>query len=89
VNAWAECNSPVSEHDLSVTLFGDNMKQLRATVAKETNKPIIENKDTYITCKNRSDVHTFQGAAMGTSWENGRPYVQFKFGNKIERACGY
>jgi len=49
----------------------------------------IENKDTYITCKSKSDVHTFQGAAMGTSWENGRPYVQFKFGNKIERACGY
>ena len=89
VNAKSECNKPVQELDLSVTLFGDNMRTLKETKTKEANKKYIFNQGTYIICKNRTDIHTFQGAAMGTSWENGKPYVQFKFGPRVQARCGY
>jgi hypothetical protein len=89
VNARAECNRAVPENNLSVTLFGDNMTVLRETVVKSTNKSYVVNQSTYITCKNHTDMHTFHGAAMGTSFEDGRPFVQFKFGNMVPLACGY
>jgi len=35
------------------------------------------------------DKHTFRGAAMGTSWEGGKPFVQFLWGAPKEWPCGY
>ena len=89
VNARAQCDRPVAENDLSVTLFGDNMREITETVEKSTGKAFVENKGTYVHCKNNTETHTFQGAAMGTSWEDGKPYVQFLFGNKVQLNCGY
>ncbi len=89
VNAKAQCNRVVDENDLSVTLFGDNMKVLRETAVKSTGKAFVLNESTYISCTNFTDEHTFQGAAMGTSFEGGKPFVQFKFGRKVSLKCGY
>ena len=58
------------------------MKNLAETKVKATNKRFVMNQSTYSKCRNTTDVHTFQGAAMGTSFENGKPYVQFKFGRR-------
>jgi len=78
----------VPEQDLSVTLLADG-KPLVKTVTKATDKTFLFNQSTYITCKNFTDKHTFQGAAMGTSFENSQPYIQFMSGRSVELACGY
>jgi hypothetical protein len=90
VNARAECNSPVPEHDLSVTLLdADTQTPLKQTVVKANNRTFVENKSTWIMCKNQTDTHRFQGAAMGTSFEDNKPYVQYKFGSIVTLKCGY
>ena len=58
-----------------MTLLADG-KPLVKTVTKATDKAFLFNQSTYITCKNFTDKHTFQGAAMGTSFENSQPYIQ-------------
>jgi len=88
VNAKAQCRAAVPEQDLSVTLLADG-KPLVKTVTKATDKAFLFNQSTYITCKNFTDKHTFQGAAMGTSFENSQPYIQFMSGRSVELACGY
>ncbi len=81
VNARSQCDREVSEMTLSVSLMGGSVRTLRETVTKTSGKSFVENEDTWVMCKNK-DMRTFQGAAMGTSWEGGKPYVQFKFGAK-------
>lgn len=88
VNAKSQCDHAVGELDLSVTLLGDNMQTLKETKTKESGKAYIFNQDTWIMCRG-TDVHTFQGAAMGTSWEDGKPFVQFLFGGKKASPCSY
>lgn len=88
VNAKTQCNTFVPELDLSVTLFGDG-KVLAKTTTKAVNKKYLLNQSTYIRCTNTTDVHRFQGAAMGTSFEDGKPYVQIKFGPTVPLKCGY
>jgi hypothetical protein len=78
-----------SPRDLSVTLFGDNMQTLRKTTEKKNNAAYIMNQGTYLVCTNTKDKHTFRGAAMGTSWEGGKPFVQFLWGAPKEWPCGY
>ena len=46
VNAKSQCDRPVEELDLSVTLFGDDMKVLRKTVEKRNNTAYIMNQGT-------------------------------------------
>lgn len=89
VNAKSQCDRPVEELNLSVTLFGDDNRQLRKTVTKATDTAVLMNQETWIMCKNKEDMHTFQGAAMGTSFEDQKPYVQFMAGAKKEWPCGY
>jgi hypothetical protein len=52
------------------------------------NAAYVLNQDTYIMCSGQ-DRHTFRGAAMGTSFEDGKPYVQFMIGIPKEWPCGY
>jgi hypothetical protein len=89
VNAKSQCDRAVEELDLSVTLFGDNMRVLKKTVNKQMNAAYIMNQDTWFMCRNHEDKHTFRGAAMGTSFEDGKPYVQFMTGAPREWPCGY
>jgi hypothetical protein len=53
------------------------------------NASYIMNQGTYIMCTNTTDRHTFFGAAMGTSFEDGKPFVQFLQGAPKEWPCGY
>lgn len=89
VNAKSQCDRAVEELDLSVTLFGDNMQTLRKTTEKKNNAAYIMNQGTYVVCTNTKDKHTFRGAALGTSWEGGKPFVQFLWGAPKEWPCGY
>jgi hypothetical protein len=87
VNAKSQCNKPVPELDLSVTLFVDGTP-VRQTVTKASNKQYLLNEATFLRCTNFAESHIFQGAAMGTSFENQQPLVQFKFGAKVSLRCG-
>jgi hypothetical protein len=89
VNAKAECNVAVPEQDLSVTLLVDG-EPLVETVTKAENKRFLFNQETFVRCKNSTERHTFQGAALGTSFEgpSSRPYVQPRLGQAVELTCG-
>lgn len=93
VNVKTECKSKVSELDLAVTLLVDG-KPVHKTMTKATNKAFLFNQDTWIMCKNFKDEHTFQGAAMGTSFEDEdgdggmKPYTQMKTGRAVTLKCG-
>jgi hypothetical protein len=78
----------VPELTLSVTLL-DNGKPINKTVEKVSNKAYILNESTYVQCENTEDVHVFQGAALGTSYEDGKLFDQIKTGNSISLPCGY
>ena len=61
---------------------------LRKTIAKGDNVAVLQNKNTWIMCKN-SEVHTFRGMAFGASWEGGRPYTYIVMGEPKPLPCGY
>ena len=88
VNVRAECDVPVPEHDLSVTLLADG-RPIVKTVASAKNKAFLMNQGTFIQCKNFTDEHTFQGTALGTSWEDNKPYTQIDVGPEIPLRCGF
>ena len=87
VNVMAECAVPVPEHDLSVTLPADGRPVAKST-ASSRNKVFVMNQGTFVRCSNFTDQHSFQGEALGTSWEDNKPYVQIDVGPTIVLACG-
>lgn len=88
VNVRTECDHPVTELTLSVTLLDASGKPLRKTVEKAVNTAYMMNQSTYIMCKDRTP-NLFQGVALGTSYEDGKLFEQIKFGNKVPQNCGY
>lgn len=90
VNAKSECNTRVPELDLSVTLLMDG-RPVAKTISKAVNKSFIMNQSTYIMCKGKEKEHTFQGTALGTSFEGeeGKPYLQAKTGPVVTLKCDY
>jgi hypothetical protein len=89
VNGRTQCNSTVPELTLSVSIVDpSNMHVVAKTMKKKVNSMWIENEDTWFTCKNTNPT-TYQGMALGTSYEDGKIYEQILEGQPITRACGY
>ena len=90
VNAIATCDAPVEQQTLSVTLIDVDAPTtpLKRTVTKVDNEAQLENKNTWVMCKNK-DMHTFRGMAFGASWEKGRPYTYIVMGATRPLPCGY
>jgi hypothetical protein len=88
VNVKAQCDHPVQELTLSVTLLDGSGRPLKKTMEKVVNKASIMNQSTYIMCTD-STPNFFQGTALGTSYEDGELFQQIKFGNKVQVNCGY
>jgi hypothetical protein len=88
VNVRTECDRPVAELTLSVTLLDGSGKPLRKTEEMVRNQDYIMNQSTYIMCK-ETKPNQFQGVALGTSYEDGKLFEQIEFGNKTDENCGY
>jgi hypothetical protein len=90
VNAIAQCDRPVEEQTLSVVLTdtASPTTPLKRTVTKNNNEAELDNKGTWVRCKDATP-HTFRGMALGASWEGGRPYTFIVMGPERQLNCGY
>jgi hypothetical protein len=90
VNAIATCDHAVEQQTLSVTLVDVDQPTAppRMTIAKGDNVAALQNKNTWLMCKN-SEAHTFRGMAFGASREGGRPYTYIVMGESkpLRRGC--
>lgn len=89
VNGKTQCNAAIPELTLTVSIVDiSNMHVVARTTKKKANSPWIENEDTQFTCKNTNQT-TYQGMALGTSYEDTRVYEQILLGPTWTLLCGY
>lgn len=87
-NAVASCDSTVDELTLSVSILNANKELLvKGPLSQNKRQKTLSSRKTPMPCGN-ANMTTYQIAALGTSYENGKLYTQIRFGNVGPAPCG-
>jgi hypothetical protein len=89
-NVRAECRHPVDELTLSVSIFDADTHALliKGRPTKNQKEAALTSNDTEVRCINNNTTN-YQVAALGTSYEQGHEYVEFKFSAIAPADCGH
>jgi hypothetical protein len=89
-NALAQCDVPVDEMTLSVSIFDHDLKRevKEGPIAQNKGQKTLNSRKTTLPCVN-DKMTTYQIGALGTSYEHGQEYWQIKFGNVGPVPCGH
>src|SRR4051794_13118051 len=86
ISARTDCNAPVPWLTLQVTIIDRTSGEKYSTQATNANKNYVLNQDAFFPCP-KTETHTYQGFAFGSTTEGGKNYFQYKEGRPQPLAC--
>jgi hypothetical protein len=86
VNAKTQCNTPVPWLTLQVTIVDLTTGEKFNTQETAADKNFVFNQSAFLPCR-KTETHTYQGFAFGSSTEAGKNYFQYRTGRPQPLAC--